>query len=155
MPTTREYNQFRRLVGDYGEDTIDDGIVDSYLDDAAAELTADPGNLPNGVGPLTDFDQLPSEFRPEVITFAGINWWWNLAANLQEKHSQSLSGGMTQQVGERWERAMRMIEQLQLHYDTLQSLRPDINVEQLSYFSKASLRRVGAQREETVIDELG
>lgn len=145
MPTASEINQFRRLIGDYNKDVVDDADLDSYLDDAVAELTADFAT------PVIDFDILVTQYKPEVILRAAINWWWQRAAELADKHSTSV-GQSAQNVSEKWDRAMEMIRRLETRYMEIQQLYTDITFGNISRFSKSTLTRIGGQREEDVMD---
>lgn len=150
MPTTSEYNQFRRYIGDYATASVSDTTIDSYLNDATRELTSDFVDVAGLPAVLTAFDTVVPEYHPEIILKAAINWWWNRAAELADKHSQTV-GQASQNVSEKWDRAMQMIQQLQTMYDQIESLGVDITFGNLSYFSKSSLERIGGQREEVAI----
>lgn len=145
MATTSEINQFRRLIGDFGDEAVDDSELDSYLDDAVRELTADFAT------PVVEFDNLVTQYKPEAIYKAAINWWWDRAAKLADKHSVSV-GQSAQNVGEKWERAMEMIRLLEEHFAAIQTLGTDITFGNISRFSKATLTRIGGLREEDAID---
>ena len=145
MPTTAEYNQFRRLVGDYGEGFVDNNTIDQYLNDATTELTAD------FTVPVTSFDTLVKQYHPEIIVWAAINWWWNVASNLVQHHTQSI-GGASHQASEKWERAMRMIEMLTTRFNEIQTLGQDITIGHLSRFSKLTLTRFGGRSEEDALE---
>lgn len=142
MPTAAEFNQFRRLIGDnYATPLISDVEVTSYFNDAVWELTGDFAT------PLADFDTLITQYHNEVIYKAAINWWWNDLAVLQDRHSITV-GQQSQNVSEKWDRAMKMIEALQVQYDIVQQLRVDITIGNYSRYSKQTLRRIGGIREE-------
>lgn len=145
MPNNSEFNLFRRLIGDYGKNDVDDTTIDSYLDDAVYELTSDFAT------PVADFDVLKTQYHPEIIYKGAINWWWNRMATLAEKHSMS-SGGQQQNVGEKWDRAFQIIQRLEEKYDQIQMLGVDIEFGNISRFSKSTLTRIGGQREEDAID---
>lgn len=144
MPTASEQNTFRRYVGDYGKNTITNGDIDAYLDDATFEVTSDFAT------PVTDFDVLIVQYHPEVILLAAINWWWQRAAQLTEHHTQSIGQG-TQNASEKWDRAMQMIEKLEDKYLLIQQLGIDITIGNLSRWSKSSLMRLGGNSEENIL----
>ena len=142
MPSQAEYNQFRRLVGDYEAEALSDEEVTQNLNDACVELTSDFAT------PVLTFDGLVTEYHPELVYKAAINWWWNkLSDYADNKHSVSI-GSASQNVGEKWERGWQMIQNLQSTYDQIQTLRIDITIGNYSRFSKQTLRRVGGVREE-------
>lgn len=145
MPTTSEYNQFRRLIGDFGEDAVLDAEIKSYLDDAVRELTAD------FTSPVTDFDVLVQQYHPEVIYKGAINWWWDKAAKLADKHSTTV-GQASQNVSEKWDRAMEMIRRLEEAYMNIQLLQTDISIGNISRFSKTTLTRIGGVSEEKTLE---
>lgn len=144
MATASELNQFRRLIGDYGRDSVDDSDIETYLDDAVRELTAD------FTTPVADFDSLYIQYKPEVIVYAAINYWWNIAAKLVDHHSQT-TGQSSHNASEKWDRAMEMIRTLREQYATIQQLGTDITQGNLSRFSKATLSRWGGVREEDAL----
>lgn len=133
---------FRRLVGVADAGVLPDSAIKVYLDDACSELTAD--FTPS---PVTDFDNLVTQYHPETIYKAAINYWWNQLAIASAKHSQA-AGQVTQNVGERFDRIMQMIDKLQAYYDEIESLGIDITMGNLSYWSRGSMRRIGGQSEE-------
>lgn len=141
MPSVSEYNQFRRLIGK-DETFIADLNCDSYLDDACRELTQDFKN-----GPVTDFDTLVQQYHPEVIYRAAINWWWEYASQQTTKHNTTV-GSASQDEGERWDRAMQMIERLETRFDSIQTLGTDITMGNLSRWDRTNLRRIGGESEE-------
>lgn len=143
MPTTQEYNQFRRLIGDAKKQDVSTSEIDSYLNDAVLELTGDFAT------PITSFDTLVQQYHNEAIYKGAINWWWNLLSELQDKHSINV-GGSAQTVSEKWDRAFQMIKELQAYYDEIQALKVDIMQGNLSRYSKQTLRRIGGEREEDV-----
>lgn len=151
MPTTSERNQFRKLIGDFGTGNVIDGDVDLYLNDATAELTADFTNSSMVSAPLTDFDDLVAQYKPEVIVWAAIQWWWNVASKLVQHHTQTI-GQSSQTASEKWDRAMRMIEILTERFSEIQTLGTDITIGHLSRFSKSDMRRHGGQREESALE---
>lgn len=146
MATQAEYNQFRRLIGDYGTNTIPASTIDDYLNDAAAELTAD------FTTPVAVFDSIVSQFRPEIVVWAARNYWWNLASKYVDHHSTSMGGGASHQASEKWDRAMRMIEYLEEYFSKIQTLGTDIMLGNLSRFSKRTLTRFGGVREEDALE---
>lgn len=141
MSTQSEKNQFRRYIGDFDSLVVDDATIESYLDDAVRELTSDFAT------PVTTFDTLVFEYHPEVIVKAAINWWWNFAAKATDKHSTTV-GQSSQNVGEKWDRAMQMIAKLEELYDNIQALGTDIYQGNISRFSKSTLTRIGGMSEE-------
>lgn len=145
MPTTSEYNQFRRYIGDYGNNVVDNTTIDAYLNDAALDLTAD------FEVPIATFDSLVRQYHPEVITWAAINWWWNVASKLVDHHSQQLGAG-SHQASEKWERAMQMIEYLTTRFESIQTLGADVSIGNLSRFSKLTLTRFGGRSEEDALE---
>lgn len=147
MPLQSEYNQFRRYIGDYGVDTVDDTEVDAFLDDATLELTSDFVDVNNLSAPVNDFDVLVAQYHPEVVVKAAINWWWHRAAKLTEHHTQTV-GSASANTSEKWDRAMEMIKQLEELYANIQALGTDITFGNLSRFSKSTLTRLGGRREE-------
>lgn len=154
MPTTSEKNLFRRLVGDYGSSPkIADSEITSYLDDATAELTADFRNSTGVSAPVTQFDMLVTQFHPEVIYYAAIQWWWNRLSKLADQHSQNV-GPTSQNVSEKWDRAMKMIEFLTQQWTGMQTLGQDVLIGNLSRFSKRTLMRQGGQSEEDALAAL-
>lgn len=148
MSTLSERNQFRRYIGDFGTSAVDDATIKSYFDDAVRELTADFVDVNNLSAPVTDFDVLVPQYHPEVIVKAAINWWWQKAARLADHHTQTV-GQSSQNASEKWDRAMEMIRHLEELYATIQALGTDITFGNISRFSKATLTRIGGQREET------
>lgn len=153
MSTVAEKNQFRRLVGDYPAGSVDDATVESYLNDAVAELTADFTDASGVSAPVTVFDALVKEYHPEVILWGAINWWWNRLAILADRHSQTV-GDAAQSISEKWDRALAMIKELEVRYNTISALGTDISVGNFSRFSKQSLLRLGGNREEEEIKEI-
>lgn len=142
MPTQAEYNQFRRLIGDYDTEALPNADATQILNDTCVELTSDFAT------PVTTFDDLAVIYHPEIVYKAAINWWWNRLSDYADtKHSVSI-GSASQNVGEKWERGWQMIQSLQTTYDQIQSLRVDIHMGNYSRFSKQTLRRVGGVREE-------
>lgn len=151
MATGSEYSQFRRLVGDYAQNTISDLFIDGYLDDAVRELTSDFVDVDGNPAPVTVFSNLVSQYKPEVIYFAAIQWWWNFAADQSEKSIHTV-GSASEDMSQRWERAMEMIKQLREQYDRIQILGTDITIGNLSRFSKITMTRLGGQSEESARD---
>lgn len=147
MVTASELSQFRRLIGDYESELVDDSIIEEYLDDATRESTEDFVNSSYISAPVLDFGLLAPQYHTEVIYLAAINWWWNLAAKQAPKHSQTM-GQASQNVSETWDRAMRMIDVLRTRYSQIESLGTDITMGNLSRFSKGTLTRIGGRREE-------
>lgn len=150
MPTQSEFNQFRRYIGDYTDEKVDDTDIEVYLDDATAELTADFTDADGASAQVTEFDNLVIQYRPEVVVWASINFWWQKAALYAERHSQTV-GQASQSASEKWERAMEMIRRLTEYYDKIGLLGTDITIGNLSRFSKITLTRIGGQREEDAI----
>lgn len=144
MSNQSEKNQFRRLVGDYAKNEVTDNEIESYLDDATEEATSDFGM------PVTDFDVLVKQYHPEVVYAAAINWWWDTAAKLQDRHSQTV-GQASQGASEKWDRAIKMIELLRAQLDVIQLLEVDIIMGNNSRFSKDTLTRVGGVEEEKAL----
>ena len=103
-------NLFRRLIGDFGIGNVADPEATSFLDDAATELTHYNTNI--YATPVATFDAIGEPYKRETIYRAAINWWWDYAAKLSDHHSMSL-GSATQNVSEKWDRAMQMIQQLE------------------------------------------
>lgn len=151
MSTKSEKNQFRRLVGDYEDESIEDSEIESYLDDTVRELTEDFVDANNAPAPVVDFDLLHQQYHTEIIYKAAINWWWRRLAVLADRHSKSV-GQTSEQSSEKWERAMQMIEKLQAYYENIQALGTDITMGNLSRFSKITLQRHGGQREESSLE---
>lgn len=143
MPTDREVNQFRRMVGDYNTQSLATPVIFSYLNDATNELTG------GFATPLYSLDDIDYEHHNEVIHMAALNWWWNRLAELEDRHSINV-GSAAQNVSEKWDRAMQMITNLQQDYDEIQQLRTVIKEGNLSRWSKQTLRRVGGVSEEDV-----
>lgn len=141
MPLQSEYSRFRRYVGDFNVNLIEDDFIEELLDDTTFELTG------NFATPITTFDALHGQYHDEVILKSAINWWWNRLAELQEKHSQSI-GSATQEVGEKWDRAFQMIKDLNEQLDAIQQLQIDITIGNFSRYSKQTLRRIGGISEE-------
>lgn len=152
MSTAAEKNQFRRLVGDYPKGDVDDPTIESYLNDAVTELTADFTDAAGTSAPVTVFDSLVKEYHPEIILWAAINWWWNRLAILADRHSQQV-GDASQKMSEKWDRALAMIKELEARYALVQSLGTDISIGNFSRFSKTTLTRLGGQREETALED--
>lgn len=145
MPTTSEYNLFRRLIGDFDKNEVPNSSLDALLDDATFEVTND------FTPPVTDFDVLVVQYHPEIIYKAAINYWWNKLGNWTEKYSVS-AGAQSQNVGERWDRVMQIIQQLEQKYQEISYLGTEIAIGNLSRFSKESLTRIGGQNEEDVMN---
>lgn len=145
MPTTSEKNQLRRLIGDYGANTVDDTEIDAYLNDATFEVTSDFAS------PVIDFDVLLVQYHPEVIYKAAINWWWQRASKLVDHHTQTV-GQSSQNASEKWDRAMQMIERLETKYNEIQMLGIDISIGNLSRFSKITMTRIGGRSEESTLE---
>lgn len=142
MPSEAEFNQFRRLIGDYEAQALPDSEVEQILNDTCWELTSDFAT------PVTSFDALTDQYHTEIVYKAAINWWWNrLSDYADNKHSVTI-GSASQNVGEKWDRGWQMIQNLQNTYDQIQSLRIDIYIGNYSRFSKQTLRRIGGVREE-------
>lgn len=141
MPTASEYNQFRRLVGDFQAQAIADSSIATILNDTVAELTGDFAT------PVVTFDTLVNQYHNEVIYKAAINYWWNKLGELQEKHSIAV-GTAQSNVDSKWDRAWQMIQSLQQRYDEIQTLWTDITMGNYSRYSKQTLRRIGGIREE-------
>lgn len=152
MSTTAEKNTFRRLIGDYGKDSISEDTLESYLDDATLELTSDFTDSAGVITPVSDFDALVKQYHPEIILYAAINWWWNRASALADKHSQSV-GDAEHKLSEKWERAIAMIKELEQRYAATQQLGTDITVGNFSRFSKKTLTRLGGRSEEAALNE--
>lgn len=145
MATVSEYSQFRRLIGKTSSDILD-AEIEGWLNDACRELTSDFVS-----GPVTDIDSLQVTYHPEIVMYAAINWWWNYASQQTEKHSTNV-GQAAENKGERFDRAMQMIDKLEARYNVIQALGTDITIGNLSYFDKKSLTRTGGQEEETARD---
>ena len=142
MPSQAEYNQFRRLVGDFATPVLSNQMITQSLNDACVELTSDFAT------PVLTFDGLATMYHPEIVYKAAINSWWNkLSDYADNKHSVSI-GSAVQNVGEKWERGWQMIQSLQVTYDQIQTLRLDITIGNYTRFSKQTLRRIGGVREE-------
>lgn len=154
MPTSAEKNQFRRLIGDYGKNSVSDQEITSYLNDATAELTADFINEDRANAQLTSFDDLVVQYHPEVIYFGAMNYLWNRLAKLSDRHSQTV-GTASQNASEKWDRTYQMISYLNDQYYKIQTLGTDISVGNLSRFSKTTLTRLGGQSEEASLDKYG
>lgn len=152
MSTQAEKNQFRRLIGDFPTGKYDDAYIENYLDDAVQELTADFTDTLGVSAPVTDFDALLKQYHPEIIVWAALNWWWNRASQLSDKHSQSV-GDSDQKLSEKWDRAMAMIKELEARYQLIQALGTDISIGDFSRWSKKTMSRLGGRSEETIIDE--
>lgn len=153
VSTQAEKNQFRRLIGDYPAAAVIDATVEGYLDDAVQELTADFVDTAGASAPVTDFDVLLKQYHPEVIVWAALNWWWNKASALADRHSQSV-GDSDQKLSEKWDRAMAMIKELEARYQLIQALGTDISIGDFSRWSKKTMSRLGGRSEEQIIDEL-
>lgn len=138
-------NLFRRLIGDFGVGNVSDEEAVSFLDDTASELTHYNTNIYST--PVATLDALGEEYKRETIYKAAINWWWDYAAKLSDHHSMSL-GSATQNVSEKWDRAMQMISQLEIQYQQICRLEVDITHGNLSRWSKQTLRRIGGVDEE-------
>lgn len=148
MPSQSEYNQWRRLVGDFPGEAIEEIDIDTYLDDAVQELTADFTNATGASAPVADFDLLVNHFRPEVVVWAARNWWWQRAAQLSDRHSQTV-GQSSQNVDVKWDRALEMIRMLEARFLEMGYLSTEINMGHLSRFSKKTLTRIGGRSEES------
>lgn len=153
MPSQAEINTFRRLIGDFGKDNIDNEIITSYLNDATYEVTTDFVNIQRISAPVVDFDNLVVQYHIEVVYLAAINWWWNKLGSLTDKHSQTV-GDSSQSVSEKWDRAKQMIDTLTLKYLEIQQLGTDVTMGNLSYFNKRTLTRTGGQPEEDAVNDL-
>lgn len=152
MPTTAEKNQFKRYVGNYGATTaISDQEIDSYLNDATLELTADFTDSAGLSSPVADFDNLVPQYKPEVVLHAAIQWWWNKAAVYASEMRRANVGDAHTEY-ERWERAMEMIKSLSTRYSEIQALGTDISMGNLSRFSKQTLTRHGGVSEEESVE---
>ena len=138
-------NLFRRLIGDFGVGNVTDSEALSFLDDASSELTTFNTNV--YATPVYTFDGLARDYQRETTYKAAINWWWDYAAKLSDHHSMSL-GSATQNVSEKWDRAMQMIGQLEIQYQQIARLEVDITHGNLSRYSKQTLRRIGGVDEE-------
>lgn len=141
MATDQEYNQFRRLIGDFDNQLLTTGEIDSWLNDAVMELTGDFST------PVVVFTTLVTMYHNEAIYKAAINWWWNELSKLQDRHSITV-GQASQNVSEKWQRVMQMITSLQTYYDDIQQLKQDITIGNFSRYSKQTLRRIGGIEEE-------
>lgn len=150
MPSVNEKNQFRRLIGDYGEDAVGDAEIDSYLDGAVNELTMDFTDTNAISAPVTDFDTLVPQYRPEVILYAAINYWWNKASVFADRLSTSI-GQASQNAEVKWEHAVKMIEMLEKRYADIQALGTDVSIGNFSRFSKKTLMRYGGRSEEEIL----
>lgn len=146
MSTQGERSQFRRLIGDYAVNVVPDTELEYYLDDATAEGSSQAFDTP-----ITDYDLLPSRYSVETIYLAAINWWWDAAAKLSSRHSQTV-GQAQQGASEKWDRAMEMISRLQARYDEISELKNSIYMGNNSRFSKSTLTRIGGQEEESALD---
>lgn len=142
MPNQSELNQYRRLVGDYRANKISDNDVVIALNDACWELTSHNYATPVGV-----FDSLYTVYHNEVIYKAAINFWWERVSVLQDQLSTTV-GGASQQVSDKWTRALQMVAELETRYDAIQQLNVTIIEGNFSRFSKQSLRRIGGVSEE-------
>jgi len=148
MPTQTEFNIFRRLVGDFeSPPKIVDADLDGDLDDAAYDYSSRDYWL----DPVTTFDAIPATRKIEVIYYAAIQWWWNRAAQLADKHTQTV-GQASQNVGEKWDRAMQMIAQLETQLAAIVANIDVIKVGNNSRFSKVTLTRLGGVEEEAARD---
>lgn len=171
MPKAQEYNQFRRLVGDFAHSNITTQVIDTYLNDATAEVTADfvttkvespvldspefnqfESSTTVTPAQIMTFDELYIQFHPEVIYKAAINWWWNRASEFAG-HLTTTIGSAAQNVSELYERCILMIQQLETHYQAIQQLGLDIQMGNISYFNKRYLQRAGGQREESALTQ--
>lgn len=142
MPSSSEYNQLRRLIGDYNTNTVTTTEMDKLLNEACLELTGDFAT------PIVVFDTLVNQYRFEIILRAAINFWWNkLGDYADHKHSMT-AGSMTANVSEKWDRIWQMIQNLEQQYSEIQLLRIDITIGNYSRYSKQTLRRIGGIREE-------
>lgn len=149
MPIPSEYNTFRRLIGDFEVDEIDDTTLESYLDDAAYEASSSEGSFTT----VTEFDLLPGRYKREVIILAAINFWWQRASVYAQKLSTT-TGQAAQNVSEKWERAMSMIEKLQAMYTERSVLGSEPSMGNLSRFDRGTLTRVGGKSEEQALDDV-
>lgn len=145
MPTDQDYSMFRRYVGDFDNETIDEAVIDSYLDDATAEATAPHVSADTPI--VTSYDSLNQKYAPEVVLLAAINWWWNKAANYADKLTTTV-GQASEQATDRWNHAMQMIQSLQDLYSTIEILGRDPDVGNLSHWNRNTLSRVGGVSEE-------
>lgn len=152
MPTTAEKNQFRRLIGDYGKNGVSDPEITSYLNDATYELTADFTNESGASAPVTVFDNLSTQYHPEVIYWGAINYLWNKLGKLSDRHSQSV-GATSQNASEKWDRTYQLIQWLNSQYDRIQALGADITMGNLSRYSKTALTRFGGMPEESSVEK--
>lgn len=152
MPTLAEKNQFKRYIGNYGAAVqISDADIDSYLNDATAELTADFTDSAGLWSPVMDFDNLVPQYKPEVILYAATQWWWNKASGYAAAIKRANVGDAHTET-ERWERAMEMIRLLSERYTAIQALGTDITIGNLSRFSKQTLTRHGGVSEEASVE---
>lgn len=149
MPTISDINLFRRLVGDFNDRLILDADITQYLNDAAREVSAQE----EAILLTNSFDLIPDMYKPEVIYQAAINWWWNRAAKLSDKHSQTV-GQSSQNVGEKFDRAMQMIDALQTKLTELRNSTANHTVYfgHNSRFSRSTLTRIGGKREEDALN---
>lgn len=144
MPTQSEINQFKRLIGDFNNATplMSTPAITTLLNDTVLELTG-----PQFATPIYAFDSLFQQYHVEVIYKAALNYMWNRLGELQEKHSISM-GSAAQNVGEKWDRLMQMIQWLQAEYDKIEQLQIVISTGNYSRWSKQTLRRIGGTSEE-------
>lgn len=163
MPSSQELNQFRRLIGDFNTHVVPDTVIVTYLNDATFEVTADfvaettsAPSFDSAQGqafttvrpaPVNTFDELYIQFHPEVVVKAAINWWWQKASEYADRLTTTV-GQASQQVSDKWTRAMTMIEMLEVRYERVQQLGINIQIGNFSYFDKRYLNRVGGIREE-------
>lgn len=152
MPSVNETNQFRRLIGDYGTNAVNDIEIDSYLDAACNELTMDFTDINAISAPVTDFDNIVPQYKPEVILYAAINYWWNRASVFADRLSTTV-GQASQNAEVKWEHAIKMIEMLEKRYEEIQALRTDITIGNFSRFSKKTLQRYGGRFEEEILED--
>lgn len=149
MPAQNERNLFRRLIGDFGVNNVADADVDAALADATYELTSMSGAVPT----TWTFDTISTQYHPEIVYKAAINWWWQYATSEGEKFSVSMGAASSNQ-GERFQKAMSIIEGLQAHYDQIKFLGVEMTNGDYSRFSKKTLSRLGGQPEEAALSAL-
>jgi predicted phosphohydrolase len=142
LPNSSELNQYRRLVGDIGINAISADDIVIGLNDATWELTSHNYSTPIGA-----FDAMPVIYHNEIVWKAAINYWWNQVAYLQAKLSTTV-GSASQNVSDKWTRALQMVTALEARYDEIQELGETILEGNFSRFSKQTLRRIGGVEEE-------
>ena len=142
MPNSSEINQFRRLVGDWSVNKITEEDIVAYLNDATWELTSHNYSTPVGI-----FDYMNVAYHNEIVWKAAINYWWNQVAELQRKLSTAV-GQASQDVSQKWTRALQMVQALEERYAEIQQLGITVIEGNSSRFSKQSLRRIGGVEEE-------